>query len=114
MSKILHLQLSGESEKFFQELQQTGLNEREIIAKALWLLNKVHKTGRVALLKQSQIDSKATQDVVEYVFGLVDIDESAENEVKIENSEAPNQQEVAIDFSDSFERLKQKVKQKKT
>lgn len=111
MPKTLHLQLSGESEKFFQELQQTGLNEREIIAKALWLLNKVHKTGRVALLKQNRIDSRETQDIVEYVFGLMDIDESSENEVKTENSSL-SIQEWKVELNKAQEQLRQELKKK--
>lgn len=60
MAKKVHLRLTGRAEKFIEYMAEQGLTERDVIAKALWLLETAWKTQRVALLNN--------KFQVEYIF----------------------------------------------
>ncbi|MGC2237209.1 MAG: hypothetical protein WA584_13675 [Pyrinomonadaceae bacterium] len=72
MAKTVHLRLTGKAEKFVKDLIETGFNEREIIARALWLLETAVKTGRVALLDKEEKPL--------YIFSLQSLSESSMKE----------------------------------
>ena len=49
MSKVVHLRLTGRAERFVENIvRKTGLSERDVMAKALWLLERAATTGEVA------------------------------------------------------------------
>lgn len=72
MPRTIHFRVEGGTEKFLQEMKDLGLSERDVFAKALGLLNLVHKTGRVAFLNQNATSMQAAHAVVDFVFTLQD------------------------------------------
>jgi adenine-specific DNA methylase len=86
MAKTVHLQLTGEAEKLLNELAESGMSERQIIAKALGMLLIVHKTGRVALLKRGKLEEDIA-NVVEYVFTIHPVSQVFEEDKEHEQLE---------------------------
>lgn len=79
MPRTLHLRVEGETEKFLEEMNKLGLNDRDAIAKGLGMLNLVYTTGRVALLRPNAEASKAVDKLVDYVFTLGELESSFSN-----------------------------------
>ena len=70
MARTVHLSLTGETEKFIDELEKIGIDEKSAIAKGLWLLKIAHETGRVGLLKQDFRVLLSENKIVDQVFCL--------------------------------------------
>jgi hypothetical protein len=50
MARNIHLRLTGTAEKFVRVLEAKGFTERDILAKALWLLEVAVSTERLGLV----------------------------------------------------------------
>lgn len=55
--RMVKVYLHGESLNFIKELEELGLNDIDIIAKALQILKIVHETKRVGLIRDKYINS---------------------------------------------------------
>ncbi len=49
MQRAISFLISGETEKLFKDLEAEGLNERDIISRALGLLNLAYRSDRLAI-----------------------------------------------------------------
>lgn len=68
MPRTLTLHLSGPAEKFIDTMcSQHQLSERDVIGKALGLLQVAVETGRVALMKPT---TNAQTAAIEYYYSL--------------------------------------------
>lgn len=74
MARILQIRFAGESERVLNELCESGIAERDIIARALWLLKVVKRTGRVALLRAEALTYKEFERYIDHVFVVDDSD----------------------------------------
>ena len=68
MAKIVHLKLTGRAEKFMAEMLAQGLNEQDVFAKALTVLEDTYRTKCVARIKQSYLGRDI--DAVEFFYGV--------------------------------------------
>ena len=64
------LRISGNAEKLFEDLNEKGFEDRDVVATALGILDLVHRTGRVALLKQDV--SEGAEQYVDSVLEVYD------------------------------------------
>ncbi|MCR8561441.1 hypothetical protein KXD93_27555 [Mucilaginibacter sp. BJC16-A38] len=53
MAKTITIKLTGLAETFINEMKKQGLNEADVIAQGIGLLEEVWRTNRVALVKES-------------------------------------------------------------
>jgi hypothetical protein len=52
MAKTITIKLSGLAEDFMNKMREEGLNEADVIAQGIGLMEEVWRTGRVALLRE--------------------------------------------------------------
>ena len=52
MAKTITIRLTGLAEKFINEMKNQGLNEGDVIAQGIGLLEEVWRTNRVALVTE--------------------------------------------------------------
>lgn len=52
MSRTITIKLTGLAEKFISEMEKEGLNEADVIAQGIGILEEVWRTNRVALVKE--------------------------------------------------------------
>ena len=57
MPRTMRLRLSKQAEKFVEALEAEGLTEQDVVGKALYLLQQVWETGRVAMLNDPSSES---------------------------------------------------------
>ena len=66
MARDVHLRFTGRSERFLRECEDLGYSARDIVARALWLLEVAHRTKRVALVGDSgRAQSVFTLDAIQ-------------------------------------------------
>jgi|GEM_PF-6059070 hypothetical protein len=99
MSRTIHFRVEGETEKFLQEMNKAGLSERDVFAKALGLLNLVHKTGRVALLRPDAELRKYADELIDFVFTLEEL-EPAKQKGFSKSSRSSRSKSVEFDYED--------------
>lgn len=66
MVRTVQLKLTGKAEQFLNRLEQEGLTERDVFAKALSVLRDVHETKRVGLISEGYENT----DIVEFFYGI--------------------------------------------
>jgi hypothetical protein len=66
MTRTVHLQLTGKAEELLKQLEEEGLTERDVFARALSILNDVYQTKRVGRIVKGQEDSNA----IEFLYGI--------------------------------------------
>ena len=69
MPRTVHLTLTRDAEKFVRTLEEEGLSERDIFAKALGLLQRAYMSKRVVMAKES-VSLDKSEDI-EYIFSVV-------------------------------------------
>lgn len=52
MARTITIKLTGLAEKFISEMEKEGLNEADVIAQGIGILEEVWRTKRVALVKE--------------------------------------------------------------
>lgn len=85
MARTVHVRLTGNSEQLLKDLEKEGLNERDVISKALGLLDLAYRSERVALLEQSP--DGTFNDKVESLLVIGGLDKQRALREKIEAAE---------------------------
>ena len=83
MAKVIHLKLTGKAESFIEDMKKQGLNEQDVFAKALNVLEDIWKTKRVALIKETHLTEV---DGIEYFYGI-NIHQDKTSAFRVESSE---------------------------
>ena len=66
MARTVHLRLTGKAEELLKRLEEEGLTERDVLARALSILSDVYQTKRVGRIVKGQEDSNA----IEFLYGI--------------------------------------------
>jgi hypothetical protein len=74
MAKKITFRLTGETERFFEYMEEQGLTARDVVARALWLFEKAWKTCHVAI-----VDDKFQ---IEYIYTAQPLADVAEQSIK--------------------------------
>ena len=64
--RTITLKFTGQAKEFLDELEDAGLNEQDIFAKALFLLERAWRTERVAMLRE-HVSVDKNEDI-EFIF----------------------------------------------
>ena len=70
MAKHLRLKITHQAEIFLNELAKEGIDERNAIAMGLGLLETVHRTGLVALMKPEAVRLGSIEKYIDRIFTL--------------------------------------------
>lgn len=74
MARTITLKLTGLAEKFIEEMEKQGLNEADVIAQGIGILEEIWRTNRVALVREDfQINARRYNDdekVLEHYYHI--------------------------------------------